>query len=437
MPEAGPRAELASTGVPGPTDEDQVHPVLDPEPAVEPVARRRRATFACVFLPLVAIYSLTAQWGLPYHIDALTNAITGWYIGNEGTVVASEHDVLATPEQYAQLGWFVESPEGTVGQYPPGAALVAGLVYALTPGDMTDHTLSGNNFEGSGAVTVGIPPLWPATLSAVLTTAAAAAVLALVFQGLGGSRRTAAAGGLVFGLATGAWAVASTASWTHGPAMLAVALALLAVQRERWGAAGAAFAFAILTRPHLAVVAASVGLVVAWRRRTLRPAVVLGLTSGAGLLAIVAYNTSIWGEASISGGYGDGFERQFAHSDLGWFVSNVVGGLFDPHHGLLVWAPFLVVLAVAAVAERRHLVDWSTAAAVGGIAYLLIQWRANAFAGGEGHFAYRYPLEALTAAAPALYVGYERWVRPRLTAQRFLVLGLAVGFGGQLTASFS
>lgn len=424
--------------MPDPTDEERVQQLTDAEPDLEHATRRRHGVvFAWVFVPLVAIYSLTAQWGLPYHIDALTNAITGWYIGNEGTVIASEHDALAAPEQYAQLGWFVESPEGTVGQYPPGAALVAGAIYALTPGDMTEQTMTGNNFEGSGTITVTIPPLWPATLSAVLTTAAAAAVLALVFLGLCGDQKAAIAGGFVFGLATGAWAVASTASWTHGPAMLSVALALLAVQHDRWALGGAAFAFAILTRPHLAVIAATIGIGVALRRRTLRPAVVLGLTSAAGLAAIVAYNTSIWGEAAISGGYGDGFEEQFAHSGLGWFLSNVWGGLVDPHHGLLIWAPFVIVLGVGAVAERRALVDWSAAAAVGGVIYLVIQWRANAFAGGEGHFAYRYPLEALTATSPALFVGYQRWVRPRLTAQRFLMAGLAVGFAGQLTASIS
>lgn len=388
-------------------------------------------------MPLVAIYSLTAQWSLPYHIDALTNAITGWYIGNEGTVIASQHDVLATPEQYAQVGWFVHSPEGTVSQYPPGAALVAGLVYAITPGDMVDHTLSGRNFEGSGFVTVPIPPLWPATLSAVLATAGAAAVLALVFLGLSGDPKAAVGGGLVFGLATSAWAVGSNASWTHGPAMLAVALALLAVQHNRWAAAGAAFSLAILTRPHLAVIAATIGIGVSLRRRTIGPAVVLGLTSAVGLAAVVTYNAAIWGEPSISGGYGDRFERQFEHADLGWFLSNLWGGLVDPHHGLLTWAPFVLVLGVAAVAERRQLVDWSWAAAFGGVLYLLIQWRANAFAGGEGHFAYRYPLEMLTAAAPALFIGYQRWVRPRVTAQRFLAVGLAISFAGQLTASLS
>lgn len=395
----------------------------------------RAAVFACVFVPLVLIYSLTAQWRLPYHIDALTNAITGWYVGNEGTVIADRHDALTSPVAYAHLGWFVESPEGTVGQYPPGAALVAGAFYAVTPGDLVDHELGGRNRTGVEAVTVGVPPLWPATLSAVLTSAATAAVLALVFLGLGRDRRMAVGGGLVFGLATGLWSVASGASWTHGPAMLAVALGLLAAQHDRWALSGLAFAGAILTRPHLAVIAAAVGLGVSLRRRTARPALVLGLTAAIGMAALLAYNTAIWGEPSVSGGYGDGFEEQFANSGLGWFVSNVWGGLVDPHHGLLPWAPFVAVLAIAAAVERRHLGDWSLAAALGGILYLLIQWRANSFAGGKGHSGYRYPLEMLTACAPAFFVGYQRWVAPRPVAVKALVIGVAIGFAGQLTAT--
>ena len=97
-------------------DEERVHATADVEttPVAVPSATRR-AVFACVFVPLVVIYALTAQWRLPYHIDALTNAISGWYIGNEGTVVASQHDALTAPDAYAQLGWFVKSPQGTVG----------------------------------------------------------------------------------------------------------------------------------------------------------------------------------------------------------------------------------------------------------------------------------------------------------------------------------
>ncbi len=417
-------------------DERQVHAIVDAETTLpRPAAGARRAVFACVFVPLVLIYALTAQWRLPYHIDALTNAITGWYIGNEGTVIADQHNALTAPDAYAQLGWFVESPKGTVGQYPPGAALVAGGFYAVTPGGLVDHHLGGSNKTGAAAVTVGVPPLWPATLSAVLTSAAAAAVLALVFLGLGGDRRAAIGGGLAFGLATGAWSIASAASWTHGPAMLAVALGLLGAQRDRWALSGAAFGYAILTRPHLAVIAAAVGLGVSWRRRRPGPALGLGLAASVGLVALLAHNNHIWGEPSISGGYGDGFEEQFAHSGLGWFVSNVWGGLVDPRHGLLPWAPFVGLLAIGAVAERRHLPDWSLAAAVGGVVYLLIQWRANSFAGGKGHSGYRYPLEMLTACAPVFFVGYQRWVAPRPVAVKLLTVGVAIGFAGQLTAS--
>jgi hypothetical protein len=163
--------------------------------------------------------------------------------------------------------------------------------------------------------------------------------------------------------------------------------------------------------------------------------VVLGLCAAVGLGALLAYNAAIWGEPSVSGGYGDGFEEQFAHSGLSWFASNVWGGLVDPHHGLLPWAPFVAVLAIGVVAERRHLTDWSLAAAIGGVLYLLIQWRANTFAGGRGHSGYRYPLEMLTACAPAFYLGYLRWVAPRPAAAKLLAVGVTVAFAGQLTAS--
>jgi hypothetical protein len=417
-------------------DGERVEATLDAPAAVaDPQPDGRAVVFLLVFVPLVLAYSLTAQWRLPYHIDAMTNAITGWYVGNEGTVIADRHDALTEPDAYAHLGWFVESPRGTVGQYPPGAALVAGSFYAVAPGGLTDRQLGGENKAGVEPVTVGVPPLWPATLSAVLATAGAAAVLALTFLGLGADRRTAVLGGLAFGLATGAWSIAAAASWTHGPAMLAVALALLAAQRDRWALSGAAFAFAILARPHLAVIAAAVGVGVAWHRRQLRPAAALGLSASVGLAALLAYNTYLWGEPSVSGGYGDGFEEQFAHSGLGWFVANVWHGLVDPQHGLLPWAPFVALLAVAAVAARRHQVDWTLAAAVGGVLYLLIQWRANSFAGGKGHSGYRYPLEMLVACAPAFFVGYQRWVAPRPVAMKLLVVGLTIGFAGQLTAS--
>ena len=49
---------------------------------------------------------------------------------------------------------------------------------------------------------------------------------------------------------------------------------------------------------------------------------------------------------------------------------------------------------------------------------LLFQYKANRYTGGSGFATYRYPLEALTAAAPVLVLSYTEWVAKRLTAVR-------------------
>lgn len=394
--------------------------------------RASRAIFAAVFLSLVAIYSLTAQWSHPYHIDPLTNAITGWYLGNEGTVVADQHLAFIAKGQRGNAAWFVEASDGPVSQYPPGAAVVAGIFYAMFPTDMEVMTVQGSNRPDLPPLEVPMPPLWPATLSAVIVTAAAAAVLALTFYGLSASVPTSIVAGLLLGLATGAWAVAARMSWTHGPAMLALALGALALQRQRWGWAGAAFGLAILCRPHLAIIAAVVGIGLSITRRSASPAIRVGLASTCGLILLLAYNRAVWGVISISGGYGDDFSDRFASSDFSWFLRNVWGALVDRQHGLLTWAPFLLVLGAGAAVARRRLPDWTVLSAVGGLLYLLIQLKANRFSGGDGHFGYRYPLEATVAAAPLLFLGYWHWARERRTARLALEVGLAVALLGQV-----
>lgn len=390
-----------------------------------------KRVFGTVLLLLLTIYASTAQWSQPYHIDAMTNAITGWYIGNEGTVLADRHRVLAEPQNQGNLGWFVDSPAGTVSQYPPGAAIWAGLFYALTPGDLQETVVGGTNHPDLPPVEVPLPPIWPATLSAVIATALAGAILAVTCYRISGERRSAITAGIVFGVATTAWSVASTMSWTHGVAMMSIALGLLFLESNRWLTSGLAFAFAILTRPHLAVIPAMAGLGISLARRETKPALWLGASSSVGLVGLLAYNYAIWERLTISGGYGASFTDQFLDSSAMWFLRNVLEGVFDSRHGLLTWAPFLVVLVVGAVASRHNQSPWALWTAVGGVAYLLMQWRANRFSGGAGHFAYRYPLETLVAAWPSLYLGYVKWVRGRRLVERLLWLGLALPLVGQ------
>src|SRR5690606_29871789 len=89
--------------------------------------------------------------------------------------------------------------------------------------------------------------------------------------------------------------------------------------------------------------------------------------------------------------------------------------------GMLIWAPYLVVLVPIGIKTRKQMPDWVSAAAVGGILYLLIQLRANRFSGGDGHFAYRYPLETLTAAAPWAFLSYTNGIGKQSRLQLYLI----------------
>lgn len=90
---------------------------------------------------------------------------------------------------------------------------------------------------------------------------------------------------------------------------------------------------------------------------------------------------------------------------------NIIGALADPRVGIFVVTPFLVLLLLRV---RPALLDgpaWARGAALGGTLYLLIQLKANRYTGGAGFVGYRYPLEALAAAAPVLALAYPHWAR--------------------------
>jgi hypothetical protein len=392
--------------------------------------------FLGVFLPLVLLFGITAQWTLPYHIDPLTNAITGWYWAETGSPIATEHAEYATPEQRGNLGWFVPSPRGPVSQYPLGAGLLPAIVYFLANTSRTTAVMSGTENPQAGSVEVPMPPVWPATLSSVLATAAACAVLAVVYRRLGGTARQAVIAGLFSGVATTAWAVASTASWTHGPAILFIALGLLAASHQAWFLTGLAFGVALTIRPHIAVIVACIGIAAAMSERRWKPVLLAGLGSILGLVALISFNYWLWETVTITGGYSTELRENLLTG--GWlsFVGNVWGALVDLRHGLLVWAPFLVLVVPAAIIVRKTSPRWALGAAIGGLLYLLIQLRANRFSGGGGHFAYRYPLEALTAAAPLLFLGYLHWIVPRSRMHRIFVALGAMAIAGQAAASF-
>ncbi len=389
-----------------------------------------RAVFLLVFVPLFAIYFSTASRGLPYHIDAMTNALTAWHIAARGSVYADESPNLTTPQSYGNIAWFVKTNTGhVVSQYPPGTALIAAPFY-LFDTSFRSIPIGGSNDPQAPRVPVDVPSLVPAAIAASAATAAAIALLALVFlQFLSPSRAIGAA--YVAGLGTGAWAVASNALWQHGPAMFWIALALFLSSRRHLYGAGLAFGMAIMTRPHIALIAAGLGLAIGIARRSLKPVLQVGVGSALGLGALLTYNWAVFGSVSISGGYGSGFADRALSGNWWWYLRNIAGALFDPSHGLLFWAPFLIILIPGLVKAWKVAPPWARGAAIGGVFYLLLQLKANRFSGGDGHFAYRYPLEMLAAAAPLLALSWREWVKGHTFRTKLFTAGVVLSVVGQ------
>lgn len=168
-------------------------------------------------------------------------------------------------------------------------------------------------------------------------------------------------------------------------------------------------------------------------QRDLKQVLRIGAGSTLGLAGLLWFNWWLWGEVSVTGGYGSGFTGRFLDPEAMGFAENVVRAFVDPTHGLIVFSPFLLVLVPGLRRAWRATPAWAKGAAIGGALYLLIQFKANRFSGGDGFTGYRYPLEALTAVAMLLFLAYRWWVakRPMMVRLFWACVGAAVVF--QLT----
>lgn len=391
---------------------------------------RQISPFWWVAVPLLAIYMFTPTPGT--HIDPLTNEVTGWHLGMTGSVLLPDYQDATAPEYFRNVGWYVVSPRGPVSQYPPGAAALSAPFYRMWGEGLSVVEVTGSNRPHVDPIPLGIPPPTPAKLTAALATAIAMGLVASTVPLVGGSRLAGIAAGYVGGLATSMWSVSASALWQHGPAAMWVALGVYLAARSRLSWSGLAFGAAILTRPHLALIAAAVGAAIAFDRRHLAPIFKVGAGSALGLVGLLGYNWWLWGEVTISGGYSDGLTGRLVDGDVLGYLTNLASALFDPSRGLFVVSPFLAVLILGARSGWIKSPAWARGAVIGAIAYLLVQYKANRFSGGQGFTGYRYPLEALTAAGALLTVGYVAWVKQRPLAVRVFWLGVVAAVAIQV-----
>ena len=374
------------------------------------------------------IFLITGEYQQPYGVDAFTNAVQARAFAEDQSPILEELDNVALPQYQGTLHWLVSSPNGTTSQYPPGAALWG------TPFYLFDSSLSSLTLGPSEGATSDFEPLTIATPSTLAPATVAAALSVAIAMGVFGvtitkllPRNAAIAAMTTAALGTGAWSVASDKLWQHGPAMMWISIGTYCASRDRFALSGLAFAAGVLTRPHVAIIAASIGVAIAVNRRSLREIATLGTVSLLGVIGLAAYNAAVFDSASLAGGYRlTGFNGETTDSPL-VVLSRLGASLVDGRVGVLWTSPFIGLALIAVLSKsRRGAPPWAIGAAIGGLLYLVIQYRTNRVTGGGGFFSYRYPLEALVAAGPLFAYATWRWIQD--SKPRAVALLLAVTF---------
>lgn len=370
---------------------------------------RDRLVALAVLVAALLVYVPTAAYH-QIHIDVEAATAESWHIAATG-------DPDLTGDLTAKMAtnkFFGETADGRVVGMRMAGPVLAALPFYWVAGADTDHFGYGPGAVAAAAVT--------------------AVTVLLLFLALRRRlpERTALVATAVVALGTPTWSVSANMMWTHTVTQLGLAGAAWALGRGRWWWAGLFLGVGMLGRPHIALVAALLGLGLLWSRRSLRPAIGLAVPTVVTLGALAVWNHWMFGIWSVGGAYagkGAAAAEGFSGSEEwhGRFpqLVNVAGFLFSPDKGLLVWTPLLLVLLPAVVRAWRQVPDWSRWLAVGGVLYTAAQLRINYFPGGDGFYGYRHGLELLTCLVP-LYA--YSWHRAGRTARRWtpLVVGLQV-----------
>lgn len=99
--------------------------------------------------------------------------------------------------------------------------------------------------------------------------------------------------GLLVGLGTPVWSVASAALWTHTVTILVLAVVLFGLARSRFLLSGGALGWAVFARPTMAFVALVLGLYLARSRRSPSTALKIGIPSSLGRTCIVGVHACL------------------------------------------------------------------------------------------------------------------------------------------------
>lgn len=376
-----------------------------------------------VFLGTLVVFALT--FARTYtHVDTHAATVESWRIAATGTPWLED----SMDELMEQNPFIVEAPNGhTVGMRMAGPE-IAGIPFYWVIDRAADMT----HFS-----------VVPGGIAAATVTAVAVLLIFLALRTRLGNRLSLAAA-TVFAFGTPTWSISANMLWTHTVTQLGLAGAAYAASRSRWWQVGFFCAVAMLGRPHLALVAAILGIGMAWTKKDMRPLVQIGLPSASALGLLLIWNHWLTGIWTIAAGYGgkaeaaaSGFQGNSEWSGRFPQLTNYLGFFFSFDRGFLVWTPVILLLLPAIWRARRSIPEWSKLLAAGGLVYSLVQLRINWFPGGDGFYGYRHGLELLTCITPLAAFALP-WVGS--LARRLLPILASIQVGaimlGAVTESF-
>jgi len=348
----------------------------------------RGATRVAIALFLISftIYSLTISRTL-WTTDVFGANWTSWHIARTGSPWIDGTRIPDVGSRSSHLLAIVTTHHGhtAFGRFP-------GVVAASIPAYVMTGSRSFSTVPGS--------------LTAAFLTSSA---LVLMFHAL---RRyltnpQALLATVVFGFATPVWTVSANLMWPQTITVLAIAGMAWSAASDRWWWAGVFGGIGLWGRAHVAIVVAVLGLGVAWRRRTWVPAVRVAIASGVLLATNCMWIRWMYGTWNPLGAY-DG-DRLGRNADRYRFdLVNQLGAWVAPDRGILIWTPVILLLMPAMWRSWRDLPDWSRSLLVGGLVYTVVGSALDTFTGGEGFFGYRYGLEFLACATPAVALSSVR-----------------------------
>jgi hypothetical protein len=386
-------------------------------PSQTPPQRENIAALLTLGLLVGSLYLFTATYTVAQNNDTRAAAMGAWSLGTRGTTA------LPTDWPEEGISWPAVGHDGLqrVNRFP-------GVIFWGAPFYAVDDLARGGPDAPAHPYLVDYGP---AAVAAVVAATFAILATYLVFRQLV-DRRIAWLAALFFAIATSTWSISANALWTHGLTHLFLMLATLALASDRAWLAGSAFAASIFARPHTAIVPLVNGCLRAWHRREPLDLVRIGVPSALGLAAVVLYSWVNFRNPLPTAGYED-YAVERLSDPISWRLPRgVVGTLVDPLRGILIQAPFLIVLAAGLPAGWRAAPPWVRSAALGGVAYHLLQMQLNDYTGGIYFFSYRLPLEMLVLTSPLLLLSFTETVLGSRIREVAFVIGASVAVGFQV-----